>query len=101
MSYILSNDNRYYVALEQNYGTAAAVTAVNRIPAVQLSIKQQTEKIQRKDKTGSRTFVGNPSGLRRNPTFELKSYMSNWANQAALPGKAPPLRARPPFPHAP
>ena len=93
MSYILSNDNRYYVALEQNYGTAAALTAVNRIPAVQLSIKQQTEKIQRKDKTGSRTFVGNPSGLRRNTTFELKSYMSNWANQAALPGHGPLFQA--------
>ena len=56
MSYILSNDNRYYVAVEQAYGNAATVAAANRIPAVSLSIKQQREKIQRKDKTGSRTF---------------------------------------------
>src|ERR1035438_5740035 len=67
--------------------------SANRIPAVQLSIKQQTEKIQRKDKTGSRTFMGNPSGLRSNTTFELKSYMSNWANKAALPGHGPLFQA--------
>ena len=27
MSYILSNDNRFYVALEQSYGVAAAISA--------------------------------------------------------------------------
>jgi hypothetical protein len=85
MSYILSNDNRYYVAVEQAYGNAATVAAANRIPAVSLSIKQQREKIQRKDKTGSRTFLGNPSGLRSDTSFALKSYMSNWADQTALP----------------
>jgi hypothetical protein len=93
MSYILSNDNRYYVALEQAYGTAAAVVSGNRIPAVKLTIKQQTEKIQRKDKTGSRTFVGNPSGLRRDTSFELKSYMTNWADQTVLPAHGPLFEA--------
>ena len=58
MSYILSNDNRYYVALESTYGNAATVAAANRIPAVALSIKQQVEKTQRKDKTGSQNFCG-------------------------------------------
>lgn len=93
MSYILSNDNRYYVALEQSYGNAAAVTAANRISAVALSIKQQTEKVQRKDKTGSRTFVGNPSGLRSDTSFELKTYMTNWANQTVLPAPDPLFQA--------
>ena len=62
MSYILSNDNRFYVALEQSYGAAAAISASNRIPAVKLTTKQQNEKVQRADKTGSRTFAGNPAG---------------------------------------
>ncbi len=93
MSYILSNDNRYYVALESTYGSAATVAAANRIPAVALSIKQQVEKAQRKDKTGSRTFVGNPSGLRSDTSFELKSYMSNWADQSLLPGHGPLFQA--------
>jgi hypothetical protein len=93
MSYILSNDNRFYVALEQTYGNAATVTATNRISAVALSIKQQTEKIQRKDKTGSRTFVGNPSGLRSDTSFELKSYMTNWADPTVLPAHGPLFEA--------
>jgi hypothetical protein len=85
MSYILSNDNRFYVALEQSYGAAAAITAGNRIPAVKLTTKQQIEKVQRADKTGSRTFAGNPSGLRIQTSFGLKTYMANWANPSALP----------------
>lgn len=93
MSYILSNDNRYYVAVEGTYGNAATVAAANRIPAVELNIKQQTEKIVRKDKTGSRTFAGNPSGLRRDTSFSLKTYMSNWADQTVLPGHGPLFQA--------
>jgi hypothetical protein len=85
MSYILSNDNRFYVALEQSYGAAATITAGNRIPAVKLTTKQQIEKVQRADKTGSRTFAGNPSGLRIQTSYGLKTYMANWANPSALP----------------
>src|SRR5271170_4259148 len=93
MSYILSNDNRFYVASEQTYASAATAAAGNRIPAVKLSIKQQTEKVQRKDKTGSRTFIGNPSGLRLNTSFELKSYMTSWADQTTLPAHGPLFQA--------
>ncbi len=93
MSYILSNDNRFYVALEQTYGSAAAVAAVNRIPAVKLTAKQQTQKVQRKDKTGSRTFVGNPSGLRKQTSFELKTYMTGWVDQTTSPAHGPLFQA--------
>ncbi len=93
MSYILSNNNRFYVALEQSYGDAATVAATNRIPALKLTAKQKTEKVQRKDKTGSRTFVGYPSGLRRDTSFELKTYMSNWADQTIAPAYGPLFQA--------
>ena len=43
-SYISSNNNRFYVAVEPAYGQASAITAQNRIPAVKLATKQQTEK---------------------------------------------------------
>ena len=89
MSYILSNDNRFYVALEQSYGVAAAISASNRIPAVKLTTKQQNEKVQRADKTGSRTFAGYPSGLRIQTSFGLKTYMANWAASSALPPYGP------------
>jgi hypothetical protein len=93
MSYILSNNNRYYVAVESSYGNAAAVAAVNRIPAVKLIAKQRPEKVQRKDKTGSRTFAGNPSGLRKQSSFQLKSYMTNWAVQTTAPAHGPLFQA--------
>ncbi len=93
MSYISSNDNRFYVALEQSYGNAAAVAAANRIAAVKLTAKQRIEKAQRKDKTGSRTFAGNPSGLRRDTSFDLKTYMTNWADQTTQPAHGPLFQA--------
>jgi hypothetical protein len=93
MSYILSNDNRFYVALEQSYGVAATVSASNRIPAVKLTTKQQTEKVQRADKTGSRTFAGNPGGLRTQTSFGLKTYMANWADPTSLQPHGPLFQA--------
>jgi hypothetical protein len=93
MSYILSNDNRFYVALEQSYGVAAAISASNRIPAVKLTTKQQNQKVQRADKTGSRTFAGNPAGLRIQTSFGLKTYMANWADSSAPPPHGPLFQA--------
>ena len=93
MSYVLSNNNRFYVAVEQNYGNAASIAAVNRIPAVKLTVKQRPEKVQRKDKTGSRTFAGYPSGLRKETTFELKTYMTNWSDQTTTPAHGPLFQA--------
>ena len=55
-SYISSNANRFYTALESAYGNVAAVTSANRIPALKLAVQQQLEVTTRKDKTGSRTF---------------------------------------------
>jgi hypothetical protein len=93
MTYILSNDNRFYVALEQSYGNAGAIGSGNRIPAVKLTAKQKTEKVQRKDKTGSRTFVGEPAGLRKETSFELQTYMTNWADQTNQPAYGPLFQA--------
>jgi len=93
MSYILSNENRFYVALEQSFGVAPTVSAANRIPALKLSMKQRTEKVQRKDKTGSRTFPGNPSGIRKQTSFELKSYMTTWSDPTQPPPHGPLFQA--------
>jgi len=93
MSYILSNDNRFYVALEQSYGVAATVSASNRIPAVKLTAKQQTEKVQRADKTGSRTFAGDPGGLRIQTSFGLTTYMATWDDPGVLPPYDPLFQA--------
>ena len=93
MSYILSNDNRFYIALEQSFGVAAAINGSSRIPAVKLTAKQQTEKVRRADKTGSRTFAGNPSGMRKQTSFGLKTYMSNWSDPTGAPPHGPLFQA--------
>src|SRR5271165_3558896 len=93
MAYVSSNNNRFYVAMESAYGAAAPITAQGRIPAVKLTAKQTPEKINRQDKTGSRTFVGLPVGLRKTTTFDLRTYMSAWTAEAAAPAHDPLFQA--------
>jgi|SRR5579871_6585601 len=93
MAYVLSNDNRFYVALEQSFGTVATIAAANRIPAVKLTVTQRPDRVQRRDKTGSRTFPGNPAGLRKTTTFELATYMTTWTDQTAVPPHGPLFQA--------
>jgi len=93
MAYISSNDNRFYVALEGSYGQVAAAASFSRIPAVKLAATQQLERAERKDKTGSRTFVGYPTGGRRANTFDLTTYMRDWSDQTQPPGYGPLFQA--------
>lgn len=93
MAYISSNANRWYVGKEASYGTAPAITAGNRIPAVKLTAQQQVTKTQRKDKTGSRTWAGNPQGMRRQTNFSLTSYMRDWPAGSGLPAYGPLFEA--------
>jgi hypothetical protein len=82
-NYISSNANRFYAALETAYGQAAAISTANRFPAVQLSAQQVLEQTNRRDKTGSRTFLGTPKTARRNTAFELKTYLTSWSGVEA------------------
>jgi hypothetical protein len=92
-SYISSNANRFYTGLESAYGQVPAITAQNRFPAVKLTAKNQMEKADRKDKTGSRTFVGLPVGMRRQTTFDLTTYMTSWAGSSQGPSYGPLFQA--------
>ena len=92
-SYISSNANRFYTALESAYGQVASITAANRIPAVKLTIRQQLEVTDRKDKTGSRTFTGLPAGGRRQTSFELRTFLTNWQQGASSPSYGPLFQA--------
>ena len=77
--YISSNNNRLYVALESNYGEIGSITEANRIPAVGLDARQTPDRVARRDKTGSRTFVGLPNRIRKNTSFRLNTFMTTWA----------------------
>lgn len=84
-SYVSSNNERLYVALEPAFGETAALTAAHRIPAVQFGARQRLETTRRRDKTGSRTFQGNPAGGRRQTNYELRTYLSGWTNAPQAP----------------
>ncbi len=91
-TYISSNANRFYTALENAYGEVGEVQAANRIPAVKLAVQQQSAAGARKDKTGTRTFAGQPLGGRRRTTFELRTYLTNW-DKSGAPGYGPLFQA--------
>jgi hypothetical protein len=92
-SYISSNANRFYTALESAYGCVGAISAENRIPALKLTVRHQREITDRKDKTGSRTFPGLPSGGRRRTEFELRTYLTSWQKAQNAPAYGPLFQA--------
>jgi hypothetical protein len=89
MAYISSKANRFYTVRESSFGQVAAAGAKDRIPAVKLQARQQMRTAERKDKTGSRTFVGLPPGGRRRTQFELRTYMTSWGNTGEAPAYGP------------
>jgi hypothetical protein len=92
-SYISSNANRFYAALESAYGSVGSITASNRIPAVKLGVQQTVQTGTRRDKTGSRTFAGVPAGVRRRTDFDLQTYLTSWDKTTAGPGYGPLVEA--------
>ncbi len=90
--YVSSNANRWYVALEPEYGQVPSIESMNRIPAVKLTARQDWEKRERRDKTGSRTFAGLPAGLRKRSNFVLRTYMTSWVD-GPEPSYGPLFRA--------
>ena len=83
--YISSKENRFYAAVESGFGFAAPVSEENRLPAVSLTARQTVQRANRRDKTGSRTFVGLPAELRRDTRFEVSTYMTSWPSGTAEP----------------
>ncbi len=76
--YISSNQNRFYAALESVYGNAAEIIPSSRYPAVRMQARQALEPGRRRDKTGSRTFLGSASTSRRASAFETTTYLTTW-----------------------
>ena len=90
--YISSNQNRFYATLESNFGAVVTATADNRIPAIRLGIQHETTQGPRRDKTGSRTRGGIPTGARTRTQYQLGTYMTNWGNINAEPSYGPLIR---------
>ena len=91
--YISSNNNRFYVALEPAYGEVAAIGGARRFAGIQFRARQQAVQLDRRDKTGSRTFLGLPMGVKRQTSYQLRSYLSGWNVQSSEPSQGPLFRA--------
>lgn len=91
--YLSSNNNRFYAALESTYGTVPAITGQNRIPAVKLAARQVLEQTSRRDKTGSRTFVGLPNSIRKKTGYQLNTFLTDWSNPSIPPAYGPLFQA--------
>src|ERR1041385_7233738 len=84
---VLSVQNRFYAQREAAFGQVAAITAADRFSAVRLSAKQSDEIRDRKDKTGSRTYVGVTPGGRRRTRFGIQAYLL----AGMMPGAEPAI----------
>ncbi|MBC7926553.1 MAG: hypothetical protein H7039_12930 [Bryobacteraceae bacterium] len=84
--YIASNDNRLYVAAETTLGTVPEILSDNRVPAVKLAVRQSQIIPDRRDKTGTRSWIGAPSGVRRETSYDLRTYLTSWIQQTEQPG---------------
>jgi len=82
-NYVLSKNNRYYVALESSYGVVPTVSATNRVPGVRLAVTTEKVTVPRPDKTGTRTFLGIPGMPRKITGYEFET--SLMAGTGALP----------------
>jgi hypothetical protein len=91
--YISSSANRFYTALEPNFGKIPAVGSECRIPGVSLRLQQTPEIRNRRDKTGSRTFFGLPKELRFETRYELRSYLTALSEGASTPAYGPVFQA--------
>ncbi len=81
------------MALESNYGEVGAITEASRIPLVKLGARQVPEQTGRRDKTGSRTFAGVPNRVRKETSFRLNTFMTNWGNAPSAPSHGPLFQA--------
>lgn len=91
--YVSSNENRFYTAVEQAYGYVASVQGNDRLSAVKLAARQEMERAERRDKTGSRTFLGIPNGVRKRTSYELTVYMTDWPSARSQPSYGPLFQA--------
>ena len=91
-NYISSNDNRFYAVVEAAFGQVPAIDATNRLPAVELAAHQQLQQSLRRDKTGTRTFLGSSPLSRRATAFSLSTYLTSW-DAVSAPGYGPLLQS--------
>lgn len=91
--YIASANNRIYVAPEQEYAKLNFNIQPQPLAALRLLLRQNVERVVRRDKRGTRTFAGFPQRGRKAAEFELITYMTTWLPEEAEPVYGPLFEA--------
>lgn len=84
-SYIRSNSNRFYAAVESSYAVAAKVSTTDRFPALHVRAQQAIEAPRRLDKTGTRTLTTTSREGRRRTAFQIRTYLSRSSATGQVP----------------
>ena len=93
MSYVSTNLNRFYAALESSYGTAPAIGADDAFRALGMDLELVQQYLERRDKSGTRTFGGVAQGGRRHARFQVRAYAMPGGSAGAAPDLAPLYQA--------
>lgn len=78
-NYLSSIGNRLYVAQEAQYGVIPAIATSCRVAANEFLVAQKSIASKRWDRTGSRSFIGEPAGSRKETSFHLRTNLSAWS----------------------
>jgi hypothetical protein len=93
MPYISTDLNRTYSALESAYGVPPAISGADAFRALRVNLELVQEYLERRDKSGSRTFPGVIAGGRRHARFEVDAYLTPSGSAGAPPDMAPFFQA--------
>lgn len=93
MSYVSTNLNRSYVALESSYGAVPVVTPDHAFRALSVDLELVQQYLERRDKSGTRSFLGVSDGGRRQSRFQVEGYLMSGGSGGAAPDLAPFFQA--------
>ncbi len=93
MAYVASNLNRFYAAVESAYGVVPAVLPDHAFRALSLELELQQQYLERRDKSGSRSFLGVVAAGRRQGRFATEAYLMSGGAAGTAPDLAPFFQA--------
>lgn len=85
--------SRSYAAVEASYGTVPAVDANSAFRALSVELEAVQQYLERKDKSGSRSFAGIAPGGRRQSRFAIEAYLMSGGSVGQPPDLSPFFQA--------
>ncbi len=93
MSRVSTSLNRFYAELEASYGAVPGINPDCAFRALNVDLEPVQQYLERRDKSGSRSFAGVAAGGRRQARFQLDSYLMSGGSAGQPPDLAPLFQA--------